>query len=148
MKVAKPKSYKIKVPQSVIDKASKQNSKRCMVAQSVRQEIPGARSVDVTSSRVKFTLGKTRFVYDMPGKAAKAVELYDDAGPWAVEPFSFTLDERQCTTGPVIKHPKRAYKKRSKTTAAKIRNGKTRRKRVSKDQTHVSRRRHGLKARS
>jgi hypothetical protein len=66
----KAKHYDLNVTRGIIDRAKPGDSHNCFVAEAIRQQIPGAESVDVTGEYAKFNLfdesgNGTRFLYNM-----------------------------------------------------------------------------------
>lgn len=88
-----PTTYRIEITQAIIDKAVRENSAHCVVADAVHQQIPGASMVDVDTQLVRFSLKEygERLMYLTPRTVAEYVINFD-AGD-NIEPFSFTLQK-------------------------------------------------------
>lgn len=144
MNLPKAKHYTIHVTEEEINKSKKEHAGRCMVANAIRNCIPHAESIDVTSDTIRFNIkdeesGETfRYIYDTTGKAGKEIRKFDDNEE--IKPFKFKLDARQAFIKTV--KPRGPRKSTKKRTGPK--NAIPPCKRVNSRRT-VVRRRHGLK---
>ena len=124
----RPKSNKVRVTQDHIDEARQCDAAHCMLAMAIRDQIKGARSVNVANGHAKFNVGGeggpeggTRFTYELPGRASAAVELFD-TDKTLVRPFEFQLDGRQGAAAPVLvrgPNVKSRHSKRPRQPAAR-----------------------------
>lgn len=80
-------AYALNVKTDIIARAVKRHSAKCMYAQTVRLQIPGASTVSVTMEMVRFTLGDTRYAYPLPAKNAALLLLFDDGGEVVEHPL-------------------------------------------------------------
>lgn len=81
--------YSIEVTEEDIEKAKRNDSYMCVVAQALARTIPEAHHIEVDSQSIRFTRGPRRFVYLTP-YAVQGYVVAFDAGE-AIEPFSFWL---------------------------------------------------------
>jgi hypothetical protein len=129
------KSKFITVPEEIIKKSKRENSRHCMVADAIRRAVPEAYSVDVTAESIRFNVGETRYYFTTPSRVAQNIAMYDEGRQ--VHPFKFTLQNGY--TAPVLRQT------RAKPAPGNV--SKTRKRRLGqKDKTvRMTRRRAGLK---
>ena len=108
------KRYTVHVTREIIDRAIKNNSRACMVANAVAASVPGSTNIDVTSQQIRFTdTDGFRYAFPTPSSAEWAIIDFD-AGV-DIEPFDFRLDRanaikqaRRVVTDPASKEKIRA----------------------------------------
>ena len=88
-------NIKISVPQDVIDNSLREDSRLCMIANSIQGRLPWARHISVDVQSIRFNDRKTRkrYIYLTPPEAQKALVLFDQG--IKVKPFSFHLRESE-----------------------------------------------------
>jgi hypothetical protein len=91
------KTCKITVPEEIIALSTKKDSGTCMIAESIRRQIPEARSILVDLATIRYSdLEKGfRYTYLTPRKAQLALIDFDQGR--VPEPFEFTLYGGQVT---------------------------------------------------
>lgn len=126
----KPKSYRLTATKEIIAGSLPNDSRHCVLEETIRVRIAGAYSVQVTSEVTRFNVGEWRFYYPTPPNAAAIAARFDDTGK-RPRPFKFMLNARSCMgvkavirTGP--KPAPDPTKKKRKETAAPKRSGKRR----------------------
>ena len=113
----------LNISQRVIDSSEPRTTGRCMIAQALR--FRGYDSVDVNAERVSFRHNGFRFHYDIPARAKKAVQDFDDYK--VVKPFKVVLHTHQGSVRPVVlKGPSKAKKRKPYTRSPGPRNCKRR----------------------
>ena len=85
------KFTRIDVTQADIDRATRNNSGRCVVATSIARSIEGARKVSIDLQTIRFSVGDERYIYLTPPAASGYVVAFD-AGD-TLHPFAFRLSE-------------------------------------------------------
>jgi len=111
-------NIKITVPAEVIENSVREDSRLCMIANSIQGRLPWAThiSVDVQSIRFNHRAERKRYVYLTPPEAQKALVLFDQGVK--VRPFSFHLRAADLRV-----HAMRAkFKKATKPSRAYARN--------------------------
>jgi len=103
--VATPES-RIEVTQEIIDGAKGRDSSHCMVADAIKEQLPGAKRILVDIQTIRFSRKGRRFVFLTPRRAQQAIVWFDQADP-RLEPFAFSLGK------PVQTHEARDRKERS-----------------------------------
>jgi hypothetical protein len=84
------KARRVKVTQDHIDRATPEQSGRCMIAEAIKEMVPGAGKVHVDLQTIRFTDTEgIRRTYLTPGVAQAALVRYDAGDD--VEPFAFNL---------------------------------------------------------
>lgn len=79
----------VKVSQEQIDRAITSNSNRCMIAESVKDSIPGVQRVLVDTQRIAFTVDGQRKTFLTPPVVQQAILDFDYGQP--VKPFNFRM---------------------------------------------------------
>jgi hypothetical protein len=82
----------IKVTQTDIEKARRNDSYKCVVAQAIARQMPTAHHIEVDTQTIRFTIDDERHIYLTPPAASGYVIAFD-AGD-EMWPFSFQLRER------------------------------------------------------
>jgi hypothetical protein len=87
----------IEVSENRIDNAAKSDSGHCMIADSIKEQVPGATYVSVDLATVRWSDPKKgeRYVYLTPVVAQQALVNWDFGV--RIEPFKFTLRNAQVT---------------------------------------------------
>ena len=85
------KYTRIDINQDDIDRATRNNSGRCVVATAIARSIEGARKVSIDLQTIRFTVGDERYIYLTPPAASGYVVAFD-AGD-TLHPFAFRLSE-------------------------------------------------------
>lgn len=111
-------NIKITVPKEIIDGSIKQDSRLCMIANSIQGRLPWARhiSVDVQSIRFNHPKSRKRYIYLTPPQAQKALVLFDQGVK--VKPFEFHLRGSDM----VVKDMRAKYKKAKRVSRTYKRN--------------------------
>lgn len=109
------RSFTLKVTAACITMAARENSVKCMIAQSVKEM--GGRHPVVTRERVSFNLDGTHYSYPLPAKAAVELIKFDEGK--AVNPFVIQLHGATATTRPVQKSAPKTKKKNVKAILPK-----------------------------
>ena len=114
---------KVKVLKPAIANAIKQNSHRCMIADTLQKQIPKAQYISVDTQSIRFTDKKTglRHIYLTPPRAQLALLKFDKGE--SVNPFAFTMSQgysrkMRVLTGKIQRHKK--YKRTDKRYMPKI----------------------------
>jgi len=104
-------NIKISVPEEVIAQSVQQDSRLCMIANSIQGRLPWAThiSVDVQSIRFNHRESRQRYIYLTPPEAQKALVLFDQGVK--VKPFSFLLREANLRVHAMRAKHKRATKR-------------------------------------
>lgn len=83
------KRVTIEVTGQDIERAHRNDSYKCVVAQAIARTVPDARRIEVDSQTIRFTSGDERLVYLTPYTVQGYVIAFDAGDP--VEPFKFQL---------------------------------------------------------
>lgn len=97
--MSKLESIKIHIDQHHIDNAEKRNSHRCMIADAIREALPGAKFISVDLQSIRFSIFDEtryreegvgiRYFYFTPTLAQVALLKFDQGKK--VRPLSFTM---------------------------------------------------------
>jgi hypothetical protein len=89
---------KIRVEKDVIDKACRANSRHCMIAEAIRDQIKGATNISVDLMTIRYSDPKKglRYTFHTPRVAQKALVEFDMGRP--VPAFVFQLKGGQATS--------------------------------------------------
>jgi hypothetical protein len=85
----------IDIPREIIDTSIQNNSRKCIVEEGVRKQVPGAWGLDVTRESVRFSVGEWRYRYDLPTNALQSLVAFDENRMEDVKPFSFRLSSKK-----------------------------------------------------
>lgn len=87
------KTIQINVTQDSIDRAVARDSHRCMIADAIQKQVPGAKYiiVDLQSIRFSNTDKSERYIYFTPLQAQRALIAFDQGKKDELKPFKFTL---------------------------------------------------------
>lgn len=85
------KSIGLSITKKRIDKAVKKNSHRCMIADTVREQVKNAKYISVDLQKVAFSVGSKRYTYFTPPLAQHSLLKFDRGEQ--VEPFKCRLTE-------------------------------------------------------
>ena len=117
-----PRSHSIHCTKEIIAQSVPRNSRWCIVAIAVRDQIQDAYSVEVTAETIRFNIRETRFIYPTQARVAAILIRYDTTGrrPRA---FKFRMNASQGYTCPVVRRPhaKRGPDKIKRGTKPKVR---------------------------
>lgn len=83
------KRIAVRVTQADIDRAHRNDSYKCVVAQAIARTIPEATRVEVDTQSIRFTVADERRLYLTPWQVQAYVIAFDAGEP--IEPFHFTL---------------------------------------------------------
>lgn len=114
------KNFTVSITDDILKRSKPGTSKECMVAMAVREQIPGAWSVNVSSDSIRFNLGGerddegTRYSFPTPALAAMCIQKFDDGKK--VRPFRLRLQAAQCYTSPVLKRGSQRKSRHKKKT--------------------------------
>lgn len=111
---------KVAVTTDVIEQSIRADSGHCMIADAIKQQIPGASRVSVDLQTIRFSDRKKglRYIYLTPPECQAALVNFDQGiDP---EPFTFQLLARKASTTPIRAASKKANEtaKRKRPTAA------------------------------
>jgi hypothetical protein len=84
-----PKRITIKVTEADIERAHRNDSYKCVVAQAIARTVSGATNIDVDTQAIRFTVDGERRVYMTPYAVQGYVIAFDAGDP--IEAFSFQL---------------------------------------------------------
>lgn len=125
---------RVQVTQEHITGSMQRDSSHCMIADAVRDAVPGAQRIAVDLQTIRFTDPKTnyRYTYLTPRTAQVALVKFDQ-GDEGIEPFAFSLRQGQVTLANVTTagrpRPKAGQSteavRQSAREAAKIARGET-----------------------
>lgn len=107
------KNLTITVSQDIIDAAKRGHSRKCMVAEAIREQVPGCSGIDVSADSIHFNLpdkksGQTiKHVYPTPGATSKNIQEFDTKGGDGIKPFKIKLRADQCATRIVKPKPRK-----------------------------------------
>jgi hypothetical protein len=92
--MASPKlRWRIDVTERDIERARRNDSYLCVVAQAIARTIPDATRIEVDTQAIRFSLGDERYVYLTPPSVQWYVFRFDAGDP--LEPFRFQIDRPQ-----------------------------------------------------
>lgn len=86
----------LKITQASIDRGVAKDSRQCIIGDTIHQKIPKARYISVLMNKIKFTVGKVRYIFDTPTKAANSLLDFDAGERESIKPFSITLKDPKC----------------------------------------------------
>jgi hypothetical protein len=108
IRISKPT---ITITQEILDRACRANAHRCMIAEAIKEQVPGASRVNVDLRTIRWsdTEKGLRYVYMVPPIAADALIRFDRGA--SLRPFRFRLVNAHVTSMVVggRKDPKRAH---------------------------------------
>jgi len=84
-------THKIKVTPEILARACEKNTRHCMIAEAVREQIPNATNISVDLMTVRFTDQETerRYTYPTPRSAQDGLIRFDKG--MAIQPFGVHL---------------------------------------------------------
>src|SRR4029077_405620 len=111
--------YDISVAETIIEKACQRNSRHCMIAEAIKEQIPGAINVVVDMMTIRFSIPEKgfRYTFHTPPLAQDALARFDRG--IAVDPFTVRLKNGHATS--MVKHVRETDGPRIKKT--KVHNG-------------------------
>jgi hypothetical protein len=102
---------RITVTQEILDRACRANAHRCMIAEAIKEQVPGAQRVAVDLRTIRWSDPKKglRYVYMVPPIAADALIRFDKG--MSLRPFRFRLANAHVTSMMIgnKENPKRAH---------------------------------------
>lgn len=81
---------RLKVTKELITKAIPRDSSHCMVADTIKSQISGAKRVSVDLATIRFSVGDKRYIFLTPRTVQQAL-IWFDQGDSRLSPFSFDL---------------------------------------------------------
>jgi hypothetical protein len=112
----------IQVTAEIIKNACQMNNRRCMIADAIRRQIPGATSIAVDLMTIRYSIPERglRYIFSTPRKAQIAL-MHFDRGRCPV-PFKFRLHSGHIVS--MLQDDKQRHNLgRRKATTKKLRNG-------------------------
>jgi len=118
----------VMVTQDIIDRACRKNEHKCMIAEAIKKQVPGAKqvSVDLRSIRWSDPEKGLRYVYMMPEMGTAALIGFDKGN--RIPPFKFRLVNahiRSMVVSGTKKPVRNLGKKRHVATPKEVREGAT-----------------------
>jgi hypothetical protein len=81
--------FNVTITEQDIERAHRDNSYKCVVAQALARTIPSAANIEVDTQTIRFTIGGERRIYLTPYAVQGYVIAFDAGDP--IEPFRFHL---------------------------------------------------------
>jgi hypothetical protein len=128
--VQRAKGVRIDVSQETIDQATRADSSHCMIADAIKEQVPGATTVSVDLQTIRWSDRKkgVRYVYLTPAEAQVALIKFDQGVEQA--PFTFRLRPSQAHVVPI----KANSRTQAESTGRATTTGKTKVKRTGTGQ--------------
>jgi hypothetical protein len=82
----------IYVTEDHIEDSIRRSSGHCMIADAIKDSVPGAKRVSADLATIRYTRGENRYVFLTP-RAAQLALVQFDQGDESIEPFEFRLPQ-------------------------------------------------------